>query len=76
MITLTIEEKIKLVQEKILEEERVIRYTRNPSQEELDAQIMTGNKDKIDEQLLQKTQAIDLLNSILNDLKNGIDQIG
>ena len=76
MITLTIEEKIKLVQEKILEEERVIRYTRNPSQEELDAQIMTGNKDKIDEQLLQQTQAIDLLNSILNDLKNGIDQIG
>jgi hypothetical protein len=76
MTRLTIEEKIKLVQEKILEEERVIRYTSNPSQEELDAQILTGTKDKIDNQLLQQTQAIDLLNSILNDLKNGIDQIG
>ena len=36
---LTIEEKIKMVEEKILEVERTIRYAQDPSQEEIDAQV-------------------------------------
>jgi hypothetical protein len=73
MTILTIEDKIKIIQEKILEEERVIRYVRNPSQEEIDAQVLTGTKDKLDNQVLEQTKVIDLLNSILDDLKSGID---
>lgn len=76
MTRLTIEDKINIIQEKILEEERVIRYVRNPSQEEIDAQILTGTKDKLDNQVLQQTKVIALLNTILNDLKNGIDTYG
>jgi hypothetical protein len=75
-MTLTIEEKIRVVEDKILEAERVIRYTRNPSEEDIDAQILNGIREQIIEQVIRQTQAIELLNSILNDLKNGIDQIG
>jgi len=75
-ITLTIEDKIKLVQEKILEAERVIRYTRDPSQEDIDAQILTGIRENILNQVARQTQVIAVFNGILNDLRNGIDQIG
>lgn len=75
-MTLTIGEKIRVVEDKILEAERVIRYTRNPSEEDIDAQILNGIREQIIEQVIRKTQAIELFNSILNDLKNGIDQIG
>jgi preprotein translocase subunit Sss1 len=75
-MTLTIEEKIKVIQEKILEAERVIRYTRNPSEEDIDAQVLTGIREQIIEQVARQTQSIELFNSIINDLKNGIDQIG
>jgi hypothetical protein len=75
-MTLTIEEKIRVVEDKILEAERVIRYTRNPSEEDIDAQILNGIREQIIEQVIRQTQAIELFNSILNDLKNGIDQIG
>jgi len=72
-MTLTIEEKIKVIQEKILEAERVIRYTRNPSVEDIDAQILTGIREQIVEQVERQTKAIELFNNIINDLKNGID---
>jgi hypothetical protein len=72
-MTLTIEEKIKVIEEKILEAERVIRYTRNPSEEDIDAQVLTGVREKILEQVERQTQAIDLFSSIIDDLKNGID---
>jgi hypothetical protein len=75
-ITLTIEDKIKLVQEKILEAERVIRYTRDPSQEDIDAQILVGIRENILNQVARQTQVIAVFNGILNDLRNGIDQIG
>jgi hypothetical protein len=75
-ITLTIEDKIKLVQEKILEAERVIRYTRDPSQEDIDAQILTGIRENILNQVARQTQVIAVFNGILDDLRNGIDQIG
>jgi|LakMenEpi03Aug12_release.lakeMendotaPanAssembly.Ray.scaffolds.fasta_scaffold198821_2 hypothetical protein len=75
-MTLTIGEKIRVVEDKILEAERVIRYTRNPSEEDIDAQILNGIREQIIEQVIRQTQAIELFNSILNDLKNGIDQIG
>jgi hypothetical protein len=75
-ITLTIEDKIKLVQEKILEAERVIRYTRDPSQEDIEAQILVGIREKILNQVEQQTRVIAVFNGILDDLRNGIDQIG
>ena len=75
-MTLTIEDKIKIVEEKILEAERVIRYTRDPSQEDIDAQILTGIREQILNQVAQQTQVIAVFNGILNDLRNGIDQIG
>ena len=75
-MTLTIEEKIKLVEEKILEVERTIRYVKNPSQEEIDAQILTGVRERIINQVAQQNQVIAVFNDILNDLRNGIDQIG
>ena len=75
-MTLTIGEKIRVVEDKILEAERVIRYTRNPSEEDIDAQILNGIREQIIEQVIRQTQAIELFNSILNDLKNGIDQRG
>jgi hypothetical protein len=75
-MTLTIEEKIKLVEEKILEVERTIRYVKNPSQEEIDAQILTGVREQIIEKVVRQTQVIAVFNGIIDDLRNGIDQIG
>jgi hypothetical protein len=75
-MTLTIEDKIKIIQEKILEAERVIRYTRNPSEEDIDAQILVGIRDQIIDQIQHQEKVIDILNGIIIDLKNGIDQIG
>jgi hypothetical protein len=75
-MTLTIEDKIEIVQEKILEAERVIRYTRNPSEEDIDAQILVGIRDQIIDQIQHQEKVIEILNGIIIDLKNGIDQIG
>jgi hypothetical protein len=75
-MTLTIEEKIKIVEEKILEVERTIMYAQNPSQEEIDAQILTGTRELIINQVARQKQVIVVFNGILNDLRNGIDQIG
>jgi hypothetical protein len=75
-MTLTIEEKIKLVEEKILEVERTIMYAQNPSQEEIDAQILTGTRELIINQVERQKQVIAVFNGILNNLRNGIDQIG
>ena len=73
---LTIEEKIKIVEERILEVERTIRYAQDPSQEEIDAQILTGTREHIINQVARQKQVIAVFNSILNNLRNGIDQIG
>jgi hypothetical protein len=75
-MTLTIKDKIEIVQEKILEAERVIRYTRNPSEEDIDAQILVGIRDQIIDQIKHQEKVIDILNGIIIDLRNGIDQIG
>ena len=75
-MTLTIEEKIKMVEEKILEVERTIRYAQDPSQEEIDAQISTETREHIINQVVSQKQVITVFNGILNDLRNGIDQIG
>ena len=75
-MTLTIEEKIKLVEEKILEVERTIRYAQDPSQEEIDAQILTETREHIINQVARQKQVIAVFNDIVNDLRNGIDQIG
>jgi len=75
-MTLTIEEKIKMVEEKILEVERTIRYAQDPSQEEIDAQILTGTREHIINQVASQKQVITVFNGILSDLRNGIDQIG
>ena len=64
-MTLTIEEKIKVIQEKILEAERVIRYTRNPSEEDIDAQVLTGIREQIIEQVARQTQSIELFNRLI-----------
>jgi hypothetical protein len=74
-MTLTIEEKIKIVEEKILEVERTIRYVKNPSQEEIDAQILTGIREEIIEKVELQNQVISTLNIVLNNLKNGIGQM-
>jgi len=73
---LTIEEKIKIVEEKILEVERTIRYAQDPSQEEIDAQVLTGTRELIINQVARQKQVIEVFNGILNNLRNGIDQIG
>jgi hypothetical protein len=73
---LTIEEKIKIVEEKILEVERTIRYAQDPSQEEIDAQISTETREHIINQVASQKQVITVFNGILSDLRNGIDQIG
>jgi hypothetical protein len=75
-MTLTIEEKIKMVEEKILEVERTIRYAQDPSQEEIDAQILTETREHIINQVARQKQVIAVFNGILNNLRNGIDQIG
>lgn len=75
-MTLAIEEKIKLLEEKILEAERVIRYTRDPSEEDVDAQILVGIRENILDQVKHQEKVIEILNLIIVDLKNGIDQIG
>jgi len=75
-MTLTIKEKIKMVEEKILEVERTIRYAQDPSQEEIDAQILTGTREHIINQVASQKQVITVFNGILSDLRNGIDQIG
>ena len=75
-MTLTIEEKIKMVEEKILEVERTIRYAQDPSQEEIDAQISTETREHIINQVTSQKQVITVFNGILSDLRNGIDQIG
>jgi hypothetical protein len=75
-MTLTIEDKIKLIQEKILEAERVIRYTRNPSEEDIDAQILVGIREQIIDQVKYQEKVIEILNGMIVDLNNGIDQIG
>jgi len=73
---LTIEEKIKIVEERVLEVERTIRYAQDPSQEEIDAQILTGTREHIINQVARQKQVIAVFNGILNNLRNGIDQIG
>lgn len=73
---LTIDEKISIIQEKINEAERSIRCFRNPSDEEIEAQTLTGIREKVVEQVARQTQAIYLFNEIIDDLKRGIDQIG
>jgi hypothetical protein len=73
---LTIEEKIKIVEERILEVERTIRYAQDPSQEEIDAQILTGTREHIINQVARQKQVIAVFNGILSNLRNGIDQIG
>ena len=75
-MTLTIEEKIKMVEEKILEVGRTIRYAQDPSQEEIDAQISTETREHIINQVASQKQVITVFNGILSDLRNGIDQIG
>lgn len=75
-MTITIQDKIDIIEEKIRETERTIRYTQNPSQEEIDAQILNGIREQIVEQVTRQTQAIEFFNVTINDLKNGIDQIG
>ena len=75
-MTLTIEEKIKIVEERILEVERTIRYAQDPSQEEIDAQILTGTREHIINQVARQKQVIAVFNGILSNLRNGIDQIG
>jgi hypothetical protein len=75
-MTLTIEEKIKMVEEKILEVERTIRYAQDPSQEEIDAQISTETREHIINQVASQKQVITVFNGILSNLRNGIDQIG
>jgi hypothetical protein len=72
---LTIKEKINVIEEKIREAERTIRYVRNPSDEELEAQILTGTREQIAEQVKRQTQAINLFNQLILDLKS-IDQTG
>ena len=64
------------IEEKILEVERTIRYAQDPSQEEIDAQILTGTREHIINQVARQTQVITVFNGILNNLRNGIDQIG
>ena len=73
---LTIDEKITIIEEKIRETERTIRYTSNSSEEEIDAQVLTGIREQIVEKVERQTKAIELFNNIINNLKNGIDQIG
>ena len=73
---LTIEEKIKMVEEKILEIDRTIRFAQDPSQEEIEAQILTGTREDIINQVARQKKVIAVFNSILSDLRNGIDQIG
>jgi hypothetical protein len=51
-------------------------YAQNPSQEEIDAQILTGTREYIINQVARQKQVIAVFNGILNDLRNGIDQIG
>jgi hypothetical protein len=75
-MTITIQDKIEIIEEKIRETERTIRYTQNPSQEEIDAQILNGIREQIVEQVTRQTKAIEFFNVTINDLKNGIDQIG
>ena len=70
---LTIDEKITIIEEKIRETERTIRYTSNSSEEEIDAQVLTGVREQIVDQVKRQTKAIELFNNIINDLKNGID---
>lgn len=70
---LTIDEKITIIEEKIRETERTIRYTRNSSEEEIDAQVLTGVREQIVDQVKRQDKAIELFNNIINDLKNGID---
>lgn len=65
-----------MVEEKILEVERTIRYAQDPSQEEIDAQILTGTREHIINQVASQKQVITVFNGILSDLRNGIDQIG
>lgn len=65
-----------MVEEKILEVERTIRYAQDPSQEEIDAQIFTETREHIINQVARQKQVIAVFNDIVNDLRNGIDQIG
>ena len=65
-----------MVEEKILEVERTIRYAQDPSQEEIDAQVLTETRELILNQVARQKQVIAVFNGIINDLKNGIDQIG
>lgn len=72
---LSIEEKVGVIEEKIREAERTIRYASNPSDEEIDAQILTGTREQIIDQVERQTQAIRLFNQLIVDLR-GIDQSG
>jgi hypothetical protein len=72
---LSVEEKVGIIEEKIREAERTIRYASNPSDEEIDAQILTGTREQIIDQVERQTQSIRLFNQLILDLK-GIDQSG
>lgn len=68
-MTLTVEEKIDIIKERILETERVIRYVEFPSQEEIEAQETLGIRDLILNQVTECRQIIQALNALVDELK-------
>ena len=66
---LTTQEKIEIIEEKVLEAERLIRYTEYPSQEEIDAQEEAGIREFIINQAYEQRQIINSLRSIIDGLK-------
>lgn len=68
-MTLTIEEKIDIIKERILEAERVIRYVEFPSQEEIEAQETLGIRELILGQVAEHRQIIQSLNGLIEELK-------
>jgi|LauGreDrversion4_2_1035121.scaffolds.fasta_scaffold11407_4 hypothetical protein len=66
---LTTQEKIEIIEEKVLEAERLIRYTEYPSQEEIDAQEEVGIREFIINQAYEQRQIINSLRSIIDGLK-------
>jgi len=66
---LTTQEKIEIIEEKVLEAERLIRYTEYPSQEEIDAQEEVGIREFIINQAYEQRQIINSLRSIIDGLR-------
>jgi hypothetical protein len=67
---LTIDEKIKITEEKIINIKKSIQY----AQLTLEIESNTGSKDQILDLILKQNRAIGYFNNILNGLKNEIDQ--